>query len=383
MNFIAIKMLVGDRLKYIALVAGIAFAALLITQQASIFTGYARQIGAWVRDTNQADLWVMDEQVLFADDYKPMLETSLQRVRSVAGVSWAVPMYKNYLRTRLPEGTLVQTRVIGLDDATLTGGPPELIEGRLEDLRRDRAVLVNVNDAAGSLALRRDGNRRPLRVGDRISVNDNEAIVVGTYRATKEFFWDPALYTTYSRALSWAPRERRLLTYILVKVATGQDRAEVARRIQQTTGLKALDGPAFEQQSMNELLGKTGILANFGITILLGFVIGLLVAGQTFYTFVLDNLRHFAALKAMGAAGATVLRMLCLQVLLVGSVGYGLGLGAACATGLLFTAAGLAFEMPWAIPVFGGLAVLFCCLAAGGLGMIRVMRLEPSVVFKS
>ena len=49
MNFIALKMLVGDRMKYISLVAGIAFAALLVTQQSSIFTGFAMQMGAWVR----------------------------------------------------------------------------------------------------------------------------------------------------------------------------------------------------------------------------------------------------------------------------------------------------------------------------------------------
>src|SRR5688572_31377731 len=123
MNVIALKMLIGDRLKYISLVAGIAFAALLVTQQASIFTGYARQMGAWIRDTNVADLWVMDEQVEFVDDFKPVAEQKLHRIRSVDGVQWAVPMYKNYIRTRLPDGTAVQTRVVGPDDATLTGAP--------------------------------------------------------------------------------------------------------------------------------------------------------------------------------------------------------------------------------------------------------------------
>ena len=54
MNFVALKMLVGDRLKYVALVAGVAFAALLITQQASIFMGYTGQIGVWIRETAPA-----------------------------------------------------------------------------------------------------------------------------------------------------------------------------------------------------------------------------------------------------------------------------------------------------------------------------------------
>jgi len=380
MNFVALKMLVGDRMKYVALVAGVAFAALLITQQAAIFVGYAMQTGAWVRDTAVADLWVMDDQVEFTDDFKPMADMELQRIRGVPGVAWAVPMYKNYLRSRLPDGTLTQTRVVGLDDATLTGGPPEMVEGRLEDLRQDRGVLVNVSQVDTTLAPRRGG--APLKVGDRISVNDNEAVVVGTYRATKEFFWDPVLYTTYSRALSWAPRERKVLTFVHVKVQPGADVAAVAGRIRATTGLAAMTNDAFEWQTMTDLLKRTGILINFGITIALGFVIGLLVAGQTFYTFVLDNLRQFAALKAMGLTNAAVLRMLCLQVVVVGSVGYGIGVGAASVFGSLVGGDALAFQMSWQIPIVGGVAVLACCLVAGMMGIVRVLRVEPAVVFK-
>jgi putative ABC transport system permease protein len=380
-NLIALKMLIGDKLKYIALVAGVAFAALLITQQASIFNGFSLQIGAWIRDTSMADLWVMDDQVQFDNDFKPMSDTALQRVRGVDGVKWAVPMYKNYLRVRLPDGTMVLTRVIGLDDATLSGGPPEIASGKLSDLRQDRAVFVNESQMNDTLRLKR-GENRPLRLGDRISINDNDAIVAGTYRASREFFWDPVMYTTYSRAIAWAPKERRVLMYTLVKVQDGQDVRAVQQRIREKTGLGVLTNNEFDRQSTRELLSRTGILVNFGITIALGFVIGLLIAGQTFYTFVLDNLKLFGTLKAMGASNGTVMRMMCIQVVLVGLIGFGIGLGAASLTGLAFHRAGLAFKMSWQIPVVGGIAVLFCCLAAGLLGMVRVVRLEPAIVFK-
>jgi putative ABC transport system permease protein len=383
MNFIALKMLIGDRLKYIALVAGVAFAALLITQQASIFTGYTLRTGSWIRETSAgpADLWVMDPQVKFSEGAKPLSDTALQRVRSVTGVASAVPLYKGMLKCRLPDGTLTDIRLIGLDDATLAGGPPEMVEGRMADLRRDRAVIVNAAALATDFALDR-GNGRALRIGDRVDINDNESIVVGTYRATPEFFWEPVVYTTYARALSYAPPERRMLSYVLVKPAPGVDRSAVARRIETSTGLRAYTGSEFEWLTADFILKKTGILVNFGMTIGLGFVIGLLVAGQTFYTFVLDNLRHFAALKAMGTANGTLLRMLCIQVVTVGCIGYGIGVGGASLTGMLFERGGLAFQMHWLIPAVGGAAVLACCLAAGMLGMIRVLRLEPSVVFK-
>ena len=71
---------------------------------------------------------------------------------------------------------------------------------------------------------------------------------------------------------------------------------------------------------------------------------------------------------AMGAGRATVLRMLLVQVLMVAGLGYGIGVGGACLTGLAFGGAGLAFRMNWTITLAGGASVLLCCLAAGFLG---------------
>jgi putative ABC transport system permease protein len=380
MNLVALKMLVGDRMKYFALVAGVAFAALLITQQASIFTGYARQTGAWIRDSAIADLWVMDAQVDHTDDIKPMVETALQRVRGVDGVAWAVPMYKNFVNAVLPDGTRRNVRIVGIDDATLTGGPPEMVQGQLADLRRDRALLMNV---ASDLRLERGpGPARMLTVGDRIGLEDVDAVIVGSYRATPEFFWEPVFYSTYSRAKQIYKDQRKPLMYTLVKVRDDASVQDVARRIEASTGLKALTNDQFESETMWWILNATGILVNFGITIVLGIVIGLLVAGQTFYTFVLDNLRHFGALKAMGVSNARIVAMMTVQVFVVALLGYGLGVGGASITGAAFAGSGLAFEMPWVIPVIGLGAVLLCCTLAGFLSLIRVLRVEPGVVFR-
>jgi putative ABC transport system permease protein len=381
MNRIALKMLTGDKLKYLSLVAGLAFASLLIVQQASIFTGFAMQMGAWVRDTSPGDLWVMDDQSNFADDFKPFPDERLQRVRGIDGVSWALPMIKTYLPVQLSDGTVIQCRLVGLDDATLMGGPPMMVQGRLSDLRQDRGILINVDQAGSSLKAGRS-NGKALHVGDHVAINDNDAVVVGTYRATKEFFWEPVLYTTYSRALSWSPPTRKLLTYVLVKARPGTDVAMLARRITAATGLAAYTNAELDRRTTTDLLGRTGILINFGITIGLGFVIGVLISGQTFYMFVLDNLKHFAALKAMGARNGTIVRMVFLQTAVAGLVGYGIGLGGACVTGLVFSRIGLAFQMPWIVPAVSVIAILFCCTAAGGLGLVKVLRMEPGVVFK-
>lgn len=382
---IALRMLLGDRLKYAGLVAGLAFASLLITQQASIFAGFTTRVGSWIRDTGQADLWIMDPEVEFTEDRKAMRASELLRVRGIDGIDWAVPVYKSYVPVRLADGTRKLVRMVGIDDATLMGGPPVMVTGELAALKQDRAILVDAKDAEEALALVRgiDGEGpRPLRVGDRVDINDHETIVVGTFARTTEFFWDALIFTTYSRALAMAPPERRSLGYVLAKVRPGEDPVVVAARIEQATGLRALTAEGFEQVSRAFILEQTGILANFGITIALGFVIGVLVAGQLLYNFVLDNSRALAAMKAMGATNGMLVRMVSVQVGWVAGVGFGLGVGAAALSGKLLAASDLAFQMVWQVPVFGGLAILLCCLVAALISITRVLKLEPAAVFK-
>jgi putative ABC transport system permease protein len=386
MNYVAIRMLVGDRLKYIGLVAGLTFASLLITQQASIFAGFMERTVAFMNDTCQADLWVMDAQNEFTDDRKPILDSALFRVRGSEGVEWAVPLYKGFIRTRLADGGVVTARMVGLDDTTLLGGPPTMVQGHLSDLRQDKGILVDDRERFTALNMKKGINNegpRELRVGDRIDINDREAVVVGTFIRSREFFWDPLIFTTYSRALQYAPAERKALNYILVKVRPGYNHQEVARAIRESTKLGCYTHEEFKEVARNFILIRTGILANFGITIGLGFVIGALVSGQLLYTFVLDNLRYYAAMKAMGATNGVLARMILAQTSLVGAIGFGLGVGIASLTGNLFGGGSLAFHLTWEILLFGAAAVLLCCIIAGLVSLLRVFRLEPGIVFKA
>ena len=61
----------------------------------------------------------------------------------------------------------------------------------------------------------------------------------------------------------------------------------------------------------------TGIVVNFGFAIVLGFIIGMAIAGQTFFNFTIDNLPYFGTFKAMGADNSLLVKMVIVQSLLV------------------------------------------------------------------
>lgn len=385
MNRIAIKMLVGDRAKYLGIIMGITFASLLITQQAAIFVGLMTRTYSAITDLRLPDIWVMDPKVQFIDDIKPMQSTKLLNVRGVEGVEWAVPLYKGLLKARLDNGNFQTVNVIGLDDATLIGGPPSMVAGSLADLRRTEGVVVDAVGAADKLAKpprEPGGPRVPLTVGDTLEINDRRATVVGISNNSRTFQSQPIVYTTYSRALGYAPPERRLLSFVLVKAKPGQNLQELCDRITRATGLAAYTREQFEQITVDYFMKYTGIPINFGIAVVLGFIVGTAIAGQTFYNFTLDNLRQFGALKAMGAQNGTLLKMILLQAVTVGLIGYGLGVGLASLIGYASQGSELAFRMPWQLLAISGTAVAIICTFTALLSIWKVVRLEPAIVFK-
>lgn len=399
MGWIALRMLVGDRAKFLGIVMGLTFAALLIAQQGSIFCGLMLRTCGQVTDITGADLWVMDPTVRYIDDVKPMLESNLYRVRGVEGVLWAVPLYKGQARVKISPDVATGNRatvieqaiVLGLDDASLVGAPPpyRILAGDLRDLRLPDAVfvdserLVKLYPHENWDELRRLGHGFYRRFLHRqVEMNDHRAVIVGVCEATRTFQTNPVVYTTYSRAKTFAPQERKILSFILAKTEPGAAPEAVSRRIKAATGLKARTSRDFSWDTMNYYAYYTGIPINFGITCFLGFLVGTAIAGQTFYNFTIENIRQFGALKAMGLTNTRIVAMVMLQALVVGLLGYGLGVGLAALFGWRVQGTELAYFTPWQLlPITGGALVLICVLSSV-LSVQRVIRLEPAIVFR-
>ncbi|MBS0196632.1 MAG: FtsX-like permease family protein [Planctomycetes bacterium] len=381
----ALKMLFRDKSKYFGIVMGVMLASMVITQQGSIFVGIMSRTTATITDMGWPDIWVMDPKVAFIDDTKPLQTTALSRVRGVEGVNFAAPLYKGQLRARLDNGEFQNCIVIGLDDATLTGGPPEMLRGDLSDLRQADAVIVDYVGATTRLARANplpNGKPIPLAVGDTMELNDKRGVVVGISKNTRTFQSQPIVYTTYSRAIQFAPKERKQLSFILVKTTPGMPIAEVCKRISETTGLAAYTSREFTWKTIMYFIRNTGIPINFGVAVGLGLLIGTIITGFMFYSFTVDNLRYFGTLKAMGTRDGTLLRMILLQALVVGVIGFGLGIGAASWFGTSMRGTPLAFVMTWQLLFVAGSAVVIICMLSAMLSMRRVMTLEPAIVFK-
>ncbi len=378
MNTLALKMLFGDTSKYLMLISGIVFATILMTQGMALFCGLLTWMYATLSNV-RVPVWVCDPMVEQVNDNKPLRETEIQRVRSVSGCAWAVPFFQGLQQVRLADGSSKLVTLLGIDDATFIGAPEKLVEGNLEDLRLPNTVIVD------EFALERlkTSDGRAIRLGDSFEINDREARVVGVCRAVRSFTGGPFVYTTYHRALQYVPSTRKMLSFILAGPVPGVGSEDLVVRIREGLGLGAFTYDQMRWSTIRWYFANTGIPINVGTIVIIGFIIGTAITAQTFFAFVVENSRHLAALMAMGTTNLRLCAMLILQSLLVGTLGFGIGQGAVSLLGMFLLRLGkVPFLLVWQIPCLVYAAIVVICLFSALLGIARIARLEPAVVFR-
>ncbi|HYE62509.1 MAG TPA: ABC transporter permease [Phycisphaerales bacterium] len=374
MVHVALRMLFGDRAKYLTLVLGLAFAALLMNQQGAIFMGLLNQATGPLQNVTQPDLWVTDPGTKWVAEYRSLSDQKVGRVRSVPGVEWAEPFFNAWAVVELKNGDFKRVQLMGVPRTTLVGRPAVVTRGRIEDLWIPDAIMVDENSAPML------GNPE---IGDVLKMNDRRALVVGFCKAKRGFESNAIVYTTFDRAQEYSPVGRKRTSYILVKVKPDADVATVQAEINRIADVAAFTPQEFRKRSIEFIVTATGIGVNFGITITLGFVVGVLLSASVFYQFTLENLRHFAVLRAMGTQTRALVGMVLVQALVVAVVGYGIGAGVAGAFAIMSQKieSDLATYFPWQLLVGSFFATLFTIGVGSLLSLRRVLRINVGTVF--
>ncbi len=371
---IALKLLINDRAKFYSLVVGITFAVFLIVQMTSMFAGVLQRSSSTVTNVG-ATIWVMDPAVNTVANTIPLPDYLTDAVRSMNGVRYAVPLYSSGGLAKLAGGTFQSVNVLGLDDTSLYGRPA-LEKGKIEDIYGENGFIV-VHDAE----FNKLGNPR---IGTEFELNDHRAVIVGVaHVASSGLFGVPTLYTTYDRALQYLPQTRFTTSYVLVEPKTAADIPRIEASVAKL-GYLALTKKQFDDRISRFYTFQTGFGVNMLVMTMISLIVGLSISGQTFYTFVLENIDKFGALKAIGAQGRELVYMILFQAGFTGLVGYGCGVGL-CA--LVIEGARLRMPDYAAVITYANLLLAFVTMLviAGVSSFVaarRVLSIDPFDIFR-
>lgn len=371
---LAYKLLVNDKAKFTALLVGITFAVFLMIAMTSLFAGVLNRASATVLNLG-ASVWIMDPAVQTVANTIGMPDYVLDAARSMEGVDFAVPVYSGGALVRLGSGAYQSVTVVGLDDTSLFGRP-KLLEGRIEDIYGENAFIVVKDPEFPKL-----GNPH---VGTEFELNDHRGVIVGIAKvASSGLFGVPTLYTTYERALQYIPNPRFTISYVLVKPKTAADIPRIKQQVQ-ALGYLAITKDEFIDKISLFYEFQTGLGMNLLIMTVMSFIVGLSISGQTFYTFILENLEKFGALKAIGAKSHELIGMILFQATFTALTGYGLGIGL-CA--LTIWVARMRLPDYAAVITWWNLALAFAMVVviaalSSYVGVRKVLRVEPFDIFR-
>lgn len=369
---VGLRMMFHDKLKMLGTLAGVIFAVVLSIQQAGTFLGLMHKNTMFVRNSG-ADIWIVPPSTEQVQPGKMLSDAALMQARVAGGVAWAEPLVFGGASIALPGGGSEQITLIGTRAPALRGGPWNMVAG-------DPSVL-----GATDTMIFEDSDREKLgglNVGSLREVNGNKVQVGG-------FTWGLLPFGP-SYAFADVDLARRLmrvdsdrLSFVLVGLAPGADleavKAELAARVPEA---KVMTRAELERSTIRFLLTRTPIGITFGTSAVFGLIVGFVIVALSMFSAVVDNLREFGTLKAIGTTNGDLAKLLFVQSVTYALIGSIVGLGIVTQIASAARSPNLAIQLPPELLLGIVVVMLFLCLSASSLALLRLRRLEPAMVFR-
>jgi putative ABC transport system permease protein len=369
---LAARNLLYDKLRFAATVIGIVFSIVLVTVQLGLFVSFERTVTVMI-DHAPADLWIVPLGTKCFEDPSLLDEANRYRALSIDGVSKVDPILISFAQWRMPDGGASPVLVIGSD---LRGGgllPWNLVEGGIDALSVPEAVAVDRTyfDRLGVTG-----------VGSTAEMRDRRAEVRAVTSGIRSFTTTPYVFTQLDRARSYTGTPRTKVTYLLVHLKPNTDAERVRSQLLSVlTKTEVLTAAEFASRSRSFWLFGTGAGAALFAGALLAMVVGSVVVAQTLYSSTKEHLYEFATLRAIGSSGRYLHTVIIAQALLSAVAGFAIAFVIGLFVVRVTSNSALPVLMTPALTVILFLLTVVMCVISALSSMLKVMRMDPAMVF--
>jgi putative ABC transport system permease protein len=369
---LARKILFHDRVKFAVASAGVSISVLLVMVQIGMYQGFMHNASNLI-DHSPADIWVTGEANENFDFAAPIDDRAFYRVASVRGVKHAERMILMFGQFKLPEGGNQGVQVVGVEPNGHLMQPWNVIEGDPHRITETDGITVDRTEF---------GKLRIGHIGEGREISGHRAEVVALTTGIRSFTTSPFVFTNLDTARLYTNLPAGAISYVLVEAEPGIDVEALRARIDGLPHLDAYTGGQMSRRTQHYWSSRTGVGTGFFTNAVLAVIVGLVVVGQILYNGTLEHIREYGTLKAMGARGSAIVRVILYQALITAAIGFVLGgllaMGARAAMAKSYLTVELSPQLAAATAV---LTAVMCSFAAL-LSVIKVLRLDPATVFK-
>jgi putative ABC transport system permease protein len=369
---VGLAMMFHDKLKMIGTLTGVVFAVVLSNQQAGTFLGLMHKNVMFIKNAG-ADLWIVPPATEALQPGKLMSDAPLSQARVTRGVAWAEPLLYGAATMSLPTGGSQPVTIIGTTSPRYSGGPWNLVRGDSEVLRSPDTMIFE--DADRELY----GN---LNFGGVRELNGRR-IIAGGFTFGLIPFGPSFSFADFdlARELLRVPSDQT--HYVLVGAEPGADVDAIKRElIQRSPDTLVFTRSEFEGATIKYILTRTAIGITLGTSAVFGLLIGFVIVSLSMFSAVVDNIREFGTLKAIGATTMDLAKLLFVQAVAYASMGSLIGLALVTRVAEGIRSAKLALQLPWQLLVGTSVLMVFMCVFASSLALLRLRKVEPGMVFR-
>ncbi len=370
---LAQRNLMHDKVRLAVTLTGIVFAVVLIVVELGLFVGFTVTTSSII-DKSNVDFWIVSRHTPYIEQGATFSERKLYQVLGTLGVASADKYIVRFSNWKAPTGAEEGIQIVGFDPYSRVGGPWNVVEGNVEDLKTPDAIMVD------EIYKKKLG---VTRVGQIFEINRRRARVVGFTRGIRAFTTTPYVFTSFKNAQGYANLREDQTLFILVRAAPGTDLKVLQHALE--THLRDVDVlPTAKFSSMTRIywMFTTGAGVAVLIAAVLGLVVGVVVVAQTIYATTMDHIREYGTLKAMGAPNSYIYRVIITQAGISAVVGYGLAMFVSFFVVRASQSGGAAILLPWPMAVGIFFLTLLMCVAAAVVSINKVTSLDPAMVFR-
>jgi putative ABC transport system permease protein len=365
-------MMLFDKAKLIGTVLGVVFAVVLTNQQLGIGLGLVDRNVMFVEHA-KADLWLVPPSTETLQGGRTVPISALFTARTTPGVRWAEPLLFGGGVVKTPTGGTEAITLIGTKYPRYAGGPWNIVAGDESALRQPDTMTFedSERDTLGNINL---GSVREV---------NGRRMTAGAFTWGLEPFGPSYAFVDYETARELMHTASDEASYVLVGLEPGQNPLEVKRAIEaQTTGVKVLTKAEFETSIRNFVLFKQSLGASIGASTLFGVVVGFVIVALSMFSSVLDRLREFGTLKAVGATNGDLALLLLGQSVAYAWIGSLVGLFLVTRMAAGMRSAKLTLLFPPALTIGTVVGMTLICILASTLALLRIRKVEPAMVFR-
>jgi len=372
MAHVAVHMVFYDKLKLAGTLLGVVFAVVLSNQQAGTFLGLIYKNVMFAKNCS-ADLWVLPPGAETFGPGRVLSMADAMQAKATPGVAWAEPLLVVASQVKLPAGGSEPITVVGVKPPYEAGGPWNLVSTKASVLARPDTMIFEDGDRE---------NLGGLNVGSVREVGGRN-ITVGGFTWGLIPFGPSYAFADFdvARELSKTPQDRA--SFVVIKVTEPAKitdvKADLAARLPESV---VVTRDEFQRLTIRNLLFKTAIGITFGTSTVFGLIVGFVIVSLSMFSSVVDNIREFGTLKAIGATNIDLMLLLLVQATIFGVIGSVIGLAIVSQMAKGIRSAKLAMSLPPELTFGTAALMVVLCIAASSLALLRLRKVEPAMVFR-